>query len=180
METNPKELEPKPDVSFRPMTRDDFPLFAKWLEAPQVKKWWKEPSTPEAIEKKYGRRIDGKSATRCFVTVVENIPIGMVQAYWVKDYKDYAEAINLDNSVAIDWFIGEGEYIGKGLGPQIATSFVQSVIGEQYGDAKFVVASPSIHDPRSISALEKAGFESKQVMQVPGEEDPEQLMVLPR
>ncbi len=178
METNPKELEPKPDIGFKPMTREDFPLLAKWLEAPQVKEWWKEPSTDEAIENKYGPRVDGKSATKCFITVVDNKPIGIVQSYWVKNYKDYADAVSLDGAVAIDWFIGEEEYVGKGLGPQIATSFVEDVVGEQYDAAKFVVASPSIHNPRSVHALEKASFEKRQVMNVPGEQDPEQLMVL--
>lgn len=179
MKIKPKKIRLKPIIVFRPMTREDFGLLAKWLDALQVKEWWKEPSTLEAIEKKYGPRIVGKSATKCFITLINNKPVGLVQAYWVGDYKDYAEAVNLDESVAIDWFIGEEGLIGKGLGPQIASAFVAKIIGRHYTEAKFVVASPSINNSRSISALQNTGFEKRQVIKVAGEQDPEQLMVLP-
>ncbi|MBI2798092.1 GNAT family N-acetyltransferase [Candidatus Saccharibacteria bacterium] len=147
-------------ISFRPLSRADFDWFPVWLNAPEVKKWWHEPSTPEAIEEKYGPRVEGKSATSCFVVVADNTPIGMTQSYWVKDYKDYAEAVKLNDSVGMDWFIGNESYLGKGLGPAIAIKFTKDVVLEKYHDVKFIVASPSIHNARSMHVLEKAGSKS--------------------
>lgn len=173
-----KQLSAEPRLGFRPLLREDFLLLQKWLEAPHVKRWWKESTELEEIEKKYGPRVDGKSLTKCFITLVDDKPVGMVQAYWVKDYQDYDDVVKLDDSVAIDWFIGEEGLTGKGLGPKIANAFVYDVVNKQYHGATSVVASPSIHNPQSIRALEKAGFEKRHVMNVPGEDDPEQLMVL--
>lgn len=177
MEKYHSEIEPKPDINFRLLTREDFSLLQKWLEKPHVKEWWDEPTTLEAIEEKYGCRVDGESPTKCYLTIVEGTPIGMVQVYWVKDYPDYAKEVSLDNSVAIDWFIGEEAFVGRGLGPQIAASFISGVVYKEYGQAQYIVASPSVNNPRSIKSLEKAGFEKKQLMNVPGEKDPEQLLV---
>lgn len=29
------------DISFRPVTRDDFPLLHRWLTNPEVHTWWR-------------------------------------------------------------------------------------------------------------------------------------------
>lgn len=28
------------NIAFKPLTKSDFPLLLKWLEAPHVKAWW--------------------------------------------------------------------------------------------------------------------------------------------
>ena len=164
-------------ITFRPLKQTDFTLLQKWLNSPHVKEWWKEESDLGSIEKKYGKRVDGNSATTCFVILLENRPIGMIQSYWVKDYKEYNDAIKIPYSVGIDLFIGEDEFIGKGVGRKILSEFCKQIVRSAYSDVQFGVASPSIHNLSSIRAFEKAGFVKGEVLNLPGEEDPEQLMI---
>ena len=50
----------EPQLSFRPMAREDLPLLQQWLEQPHVARWWDDASeTTEAVEAKYAERVSG-------------------------------------------------------------------------------------------------------------------------
>jgi aminoglycoside 6'-N-acetyltransferase len=38
-----------PDYVFRPMTSGDLPLIRRWLEAPEVMRWWGQPFEQYAL-----------------------------------------------------------------------------------------------------------------------------------
>ena len=57
--------DPTDPITIRPLTRDDFPLLHRWLNADHVQTWWHgQPATPTTIERKYGPRVDGVEPTR--------------------------------------------------------------------------------------------------------------------
>jgi hypothetical protein len=41
-------------ISFRPLSRSDFPLLQEWLSAPHVDAWWRERLDLASVEAKYG------------------------------------------------------------------------------------------------------------------------------
>lgn len=163
-------------ISFRPLTRQDFPVLSAWLSTQHVAKWWQESSDLAAIEAKYGKRVDGKSATKVFTILADNQPVGMIQSYWVRDYKEYLNVTNLPTAMGLDLFIGDKSLVGHGFGGVILDEFIGHTT-RLYVGREYVIASPSIHNQSSIKAFEKSGFERRQTINVPGEKDPEQLMV---
>ena len=73
------------------MTRGDLRDMARWRTAEHVQRWFTtaEP-TLEALEARYGERIDGMSPTRMWVVEVNGRSVGFVRDYRVGDYPDYA------------------------------------------------------------------------------------------
>jgi RimJ/RimL family protein N-acetyltransferase len=41
-------------ISFRPLSRSDFPLLLEWLSAPHVAAWWHETLDLASVHAKYG------------------------------------------------------------------------------------------------------------------------------
>ena len=38
-----------PDYAFRPMSSGDLPMIRRWLETPEVVRWWGEPEEQYAL-----------------------------------------------------------------------------------------------------------------------------------
>jgi len=143
--------------TFRLLKRDDLPLFAQWLGEDHVYQWWRAPSTTEYVEQKYGKSIDGFSQTQVYIAEYLGTPIGMIQTYWLKDFPKNISAIEHDNAIGIDYFIGDMQYVNKGYGTRLVAQFIEKIIREKTS-ATYVFADPEITNPRSIRMLEKVGF----------------------
>jgi Acetyltransferase (GNAT) domain len=75
------------DITFRPVTRDDFALLHRWLVTPEVRAWWRSQTrTLEDVEREYGPQVDGADPTRSFVIQADDTPVGMIQCYRHADY----------------------------------------------------------------------------------------------
>lgn len=159
-------------ISFRPLTKEDYPQFAYWLGQPHVAKWWREPATVEYVREHYGS--DPK--TSIYVALGNDKPMGIIQSYFVDDYEAHATSVNMKGAVGVDLFIGEADLIGKGYGSVMLMNFVDQIIRKKYPSATGVIADPEVANNASIRAFEKAGFTKGSV--VGGEYGPEQLMIL--
>src|SRR5690349_13594606 len=105
------------EIAFRPLTRDDFPLLATWLDQPHVAPWWPVAHDPASLEAKYGPRIDGDGATEVFLIVLDAEPIGLIQRYRTANHLDWRHAlkgtgVDVDRSAGIDYLLGAPELIG--------------------------------------------------------------------
>ena len=167
-------------IAFTPLRRDDFPLVAHWLRQPHVAEWWWESPDLDVLEEKYGPAIDGGDPTRMFVISLDGRPIGLIQTYRIADHPEYQEAVGVDDAAGIDLMIGEARLVGQGLGPRVIREFVAGVVFPLYPDVRRSVASPSVRNLRSQRAFAKAGFRAVRDVEVPGETDPERVMVLER
>ncbi|HEV2413106.1 MAG TPA: GNAT family N-acetyltransferase [Candidatus Saccharimonadales bacterium] len=163
-------------IHFRPLKRDDFPLFIKWLAKPHVSRWWKEPATMEHVETKYAPAVDGHDKTAMFIVEDDDRPVGFIQSYWIDDYPEHAASVRVKAAIGVDLFIGEEDRIGKGFGPALLKAFITDVISSKYPDARRVVADPSVDNLASIRAFEKAGFYKGEITR--DDDGPEQLMII--
>jgi hypothetical protein len=132
------------------------------------------------MEAKYGPRIDGAAPTIVDVVEIDGIACGFIQRYLVRDHPEYADAAGDEDAVGIDYIIGDGGLVNRGLGPRMIWQYVRDVVFDAYPDALRVVASPDTRNSRSVRALEKAGFVCGHVASVPGQRHPEQFCVLDR
>lgn len=146
-------------LEFRLLVRSDFPLVLRWLSAPHVARWFRRPSNAEAVEAKYGPRVDGAAPTRMFVILAGGIPAGLIQAYRLVDYPAWERALALGEPHAggIDYLIGEPELCGRGLGSSAVRAFTVRLFDAD-PELTAVVAAPQCANAASRRALEKAGY----------------------
>ena len=164
-------------LTFRPLAKSDFRQFAQWLGKPFVKKYWPEPATVEHVAKEYGACTDGDFTTRVYVVQDGKEPIGIIQAFELASYPDWAKMIPMEGAVSIDYLIGEEDYIGRGYGTQMIKEFIQQVIKPTYPHATGVATSAEVENKASLGALESAGFARGEI--ITGEHGtPEQVMRL--
>lgn len=169
LQLNPNTLM-QDSISFRPLCRSDFPLLQAWLSAPHVAAWWGEALSLEAVDAKYGPRVDGIEPTHVFVIEDDGQPVGWIQWYLWSDYPEHALQLGAElPSAGIDLAVGEFPRMGLGLGPVAIRKFLGQIVfaGTKIGAA---IADPAQGNLRSLRAFEKAGFTVTSIVQLKGED----------
>jgi aminoglycoside 6'-N-acetyltransferase len=148
-------------LALRQLGRADLPQLSRWLEAPHVKHWWREPSDADAVEAAYGPAVDGADPTELLIAELDGRPIGMLQRYRLADNPDYERALEPAGAprpaAGIDYLIGESRLTGRGLGPLV---IAQGSTGAwmAYPEIVAIVVTVPVENRRSWRALEKAGY----------------------
>jgi RimJ/RimL family protein N-acetyltransferase len=129
------------------LAADDFPLLLEWLSKPHVKQWWDDgDDTLEKVVRSYG---EPEELLERFILVGScesgEKAIGYFQYYLIPD-----------GSIGIDQFIGEEEYIDRGLGTKAIQMFVEMIMRERKPTS--IILDPSPENKRAIRCYEKAGF----------------------
>ena len=70
-----------PHTSFRRMTRDDLPMAHRWLETPEVRRWWSDPDgevplDAEDLDDPHIRMWIVSRADRAFASLQDYSPHG--------------------------------------------------------------------------------------------------------
>ena len=138
-------------ITFTPLTRDDFPLLARWLEAPHVRAWWGDPD--EALA---GIADDLESgALEQYIFHLDGRPIGYLQCYRPHDWPDHPFNDGPIATRGVDLTIGEADAVGLGHGSAALRQFVDALF--ETGVPRAVIDP----DPRNVAAVRayrKAGF----------------------
>lgn len=152
-------------ISFRKLKKSDFPLLLQWLETPHVKKWWDSEITYtlDLIRKKYDSYVHEytiknsvKKSIQAYIINVDKIPAGFLQLYNAHDFFSPEHLLDLpDNLGALDLFIGEEKFIGRGIGSQAILKFLskKNLLYDAF------LADPDVHNQASIKCFKKAGFQ---------------------
>jgi len=155
-------------IHFTPLQPHHFPLLLKWINTDHVSKWWRENRqwSLEDITEKYGTYCEGYKVTgdstkpiHAFIIEVNSQPIGFIQYYNARDFPREGGDLPQEfpkSLAALDFFIGDPEFIGKGLGPKILDLFMHDYVKPMF-NACFV--DPDLANTQAIRAYEKAGFQ---------------------
>ncbi len=163
------------DIIFKPLLTTDLPLLHKWLNTSHVVEWYgKKTCTFDEVAKQYLPRITGQDPTKSFFVSYQRNPIGYIQSYLVKDDRELQKYVNPDTTAGLDMFIGEPNYLGRGLGSKIIKEFLKQVVFKQSGISACLV-DPLPSNPRMIHVNEKIGF--KYLTTTLGKE-PKYLMII--
>lgn len=167
------------NISFKSLYESDFPLIHKWLNIDFVTKWYeKRKFTYDDVERKYGNYLKPEVPTQSFIIEYDTKPIGYVQTYRIYDYPAYAACIEMDEKTAgMDLFIGEKDFIGKGLGRDIVQKFLKDIVFRKETIDKVIVGLEP-DNKAAIRVYEKAGFKYLKTVQIEGEKEPEYIMVI--
>ncbi len=175
------KLDPR-EISFRRLQASDLELMHRWLNAPHVRRWWyAEGNSYAEVEEHYLPAIEGGEGTKTFLILHRDDPIGYVQSYRIsaEDDETYASLVDVEDSAGVDMFIGEPEYLYRGLGRHVIRRFLSEHVFADPG-VEVCVIGPEPKNVAAIRAYEKAGFRFFKTIQAPGEPEPEHLMKLTR
>ena len=112
-----------PTYVFHPMTRHHLPMIRRWLETPEVVRWWGEPDEQYAL---VSGDLDHPDMDQFIVTLGEQ-PFGYIQCYalsaWNQGFGPQPQATR-----GIDQFIGEPDMIGRGHGSGFIRQFADGLL----------------------------------------------------
>ena len=142
------------------MTRDDYALMGGWLREPLVQTWWHEDPSPEALERQYGRDLDGDGRTRLRIASMDGEPVGFVQWYAFADEPAYAEelaaaVVPAPGAYSLDYLIGSSEHRRRGIG---AAMIAAACAGAWADGATELVVPVHAENIGSQRVLERVGF----------------------
>ena len=147
-------------ITFRLLAEADIEQIHQWLNEEHVAESYGEGKYPEyeQVAKKFGDKIE-ESKIHCYIIEYDSQPIGFIQTYLLSDYPEYQQEIDMhEEAASLDLFIGNPNYIGKGLGSMIIKKFVKEVIFTTFNVSACIVG-PNVKNKASIHAFEKVGFE---------------------
>jgi aminoglycoside 6'-N-acetyltransferase len=156
-----------PEYIFRPMSAGDLSLVQRWLETPEVVRWWGRPDEQYAL---VSGDLDHPDMDQFIVALGEQ-PFGYIQCYalstWNQSFGPQPSATR-----GIDQFIGVSDMIGRGHGSGFIRQFVDALLGQ---GIPRVVTDPDPDNGRAVRAYTKAGFRSDRLVDTP--DGPALLMV---
>jgi aminoglycoside 6'-N-acetyltransferase len=136
---------------FRPMTSEDFPMARRWLETPEVRRWWGDPDGEVSLME---ADLDDPRI-RMWIVSHENRPFAYIQDYDPHGWAMHHFSDLPPGSRGIDQFIGEPDMIGRGHGSAFIRAHVDRLIAR---GAPAVGTDPDPDNARAIRAYDKAGF----------------------
>ena len=142
-------------ISFRKLCEDDFLMLHTWLKVPHVKEYWyqDESFTYEEIHEKYSKRIK-EGVVESYIIQKNKKDIGFIQTYYIDDPSSFMVK---DKIKGIDLYIGEVNYVHKGYGKNIISSFIKKHV---FNDPSVIFAGidPEVDNLIAIKVYEKCGF----------------------
>ena len=159
-------------IAFEPLNESHFSLLFKWVETPHVKRWWDSDVnwTMELIRKKSESYVngfkvlhlkDGQTITkpiRALIIKHDETPVGYIQYYNKHDFPSHHgyDSIELPESCAgIDMYIGEPEYLGRGIASMALNQLIKQEIFPKY---RYAFVDPELNNEGAIKAYGRAGF----------------------
>lgn len=142
-------------IKFTRLTLGDIPKLYHWLQEPHVDEYWNTEHIENyglIYQKYYLRLLEGK--IDMFFIQYFDVNIGFIQLH-----SDYNKAIygDLGSAKGIDLFIGEKDYIHKGIGSICISKFL-FYVSELYPEVEYVCIDPESKNKVAIRAYEKSGF----------------------
>lgn len=141
---------------FRPLDRKDLPLIARWLESPEVARWWGDPQGELDL-------ITGdfdEPAMRQWLVEWKDRPFAYVQTYrsgaWPQAHLEHLSP----ETAMVDAFIGEPAMLGVGHGGAFLREFAEKLIAE---GAPQMAIDPAAENLRARRAYARAGFVGERV-----------------
>ena len=148
-----------PDYLIRPMTPGDLALVRRWLETPEVMRWWGQPDEQYAL---VSDDLDHPDMAQ-FIVAIDDHPFAYVQCYALGTWNEGFGA-QPPGTRGIDQFIGEPDMIGQGHGSGFLRQFADTLLAS---GLPRIVTDPDPDNGRAIRAYAKAGFQNDRLVETP-------------
>ncbi len=135
----------------------DYNLLARWLTDPRVLEYYEgrdHPFPVERVMEHYAPRVLAEEGVIPCIMQYAGHPVGYLQFY-AADPAEY-QFEGRGKVYALDLFIGQPEYWGRGIGTQFIRLLLCYLFEEKGAD--WVILDPHTDNTRAIRAYEKSGF----------------------
>jgi aminoglycoside 6'-N-acetyltransferase len=156
-----------PVYLFRALTSKDLPAIRRWLEAPEVVRWWGAPDQQYAL---VSSDLDHPDMDQ-FIVALGDQPFGYIQCYKLSTWNQ-GFGSHPPETRGIDQFIGVSDMIGCGHGSGFIRQFADRLLAS---GIPRLVTDPDPDNGRAVRACAKAGFQSERLIDTP--DGPALLMV---
>jgi aminoglycoside 6'-N-acetyltransferase len=156
-----------PVYLFHPMTSDDLPVIRRWLETPDVVRWWGAPDEQYAL---VSSDLDHPDMDQ-FMVAFGDQPFGYIQCYALSTWNQELGS-HPCGARGIDQFIGVPDMIGCGHGSGFIRQFADRLLAT---GIPRLVTDPDPDNGRAVRAYAKAGFQTERLVDTP--DGPALLMV---
>ncbi len=132
-------------INFRDLSSNDFLKLYEWCKQEFIYEWFEQRILSyDEIVNKYERKLkEGKQDL--YIIVYDDKDIGLVQIYKYND-----------NNYEYDLFIGEENYLDKGIGTKVVNK-INNIIYTKY-KADSIILRPFKRNIRAIKCYLKCGF----------------------
>ncbi len=157
-------------ITFRPLVAGDLPRLHRWLNDPEVVRWWEgDDVTWAGVLATYGSTA--RDPQEHSTAVLDGRPLGWIQHYGIADEPEdlafFAPLQPHPSAATIDYLIGDPARRGRGLGTAMIRAFVADVVFARRPQCEQVWVAPQLANAASWRALAGAGF--RQVADVPSD-----------
>jgi aminoglycoside 6'-N-acetyltransferase len=165
------------NISFKTLDEQDFQVLYNWMNLDFVSRWYdKRKFIYDDMEREYSMRFKEDTPIESYMVYYVERPIGYVHNFRVYDYPEYALTVLVDRETyAMDMFIGDREYMGRGLGTHIITKFLNEIVFLKQDCATCIVGLEK-DNQAAIRTYEKAGFTYLKTVPSFGSPEPEFIM----
>ena len=144
---------------FRPMASGDLAMVRRWLETPEVVRWWGQPDEQYHL---VSGDLDHPDIDQ-FIVGLDGHPFGYIQCYALSTWNGGLGA-HPPKMRGVDQFIGVSDMIGRRHGSGFIRQFVDGLL--EAGTPR-VVTDPDPDNGRAVRAYTKAGFQSERIVDTP-------------
>ena len=143
-------------ISFRKLTRDDFDKLYKWCQNDYVYEWFEQRklSYEEVCDKYEHKLLLGKQ--ELLIINYDDKDIGLVQIYKYENDTKIKELEKYHNIYEYDLFIGEEDYLSKGIGKMVVYLINEMIYSKYNADA--IVLRPFKNNVRALNCYQKCNF----------------------
>ena len=142
------------EITLRPFTDSDVPMFTRWLGMPHVAPWYSHPA--DWLTEVAGRNGEFNWIQH-FIICAGQQPIGFCQyyPYW-RSGEDWQGSLPLTGSYSLDYLIGEPSFLRKGYAGRALRLLCRQVFA--CPDAARIIVQPEPENYASCKTLLSAGF----------------------
>lgn len=146
--------------TFKKLVQSDVELMSAWFAQPHVVAWWPVPKEGEDIMQFLQRTRQDLAP---YIAFLDEAPIGYIQSYTPSSYFSGSDKIHdwlpplPENTVGIDQFIGDPDYLGKGYGTLMVQDFIQYLHSIE-PTIQAIIVDPEPINHAAIRCYEKVGF----------------------
>jgi aminoglycoside 6'-N-acetyltransferase len=147
------------EYAFHPMTAEDLPMIRRWLETPEVVRWWGRSDEQYALVSSDLEHPDMEQ----YIVALGEQRFGYIQCYKLNTW-NHLLGDHPPTTRGIDQFIGEPRMIDRGHGSSFIRQFVEYMLN---AGTPRVVTDPDPDNRRAVRAYIKAGFQSERLVDTP-------------
>jgi aminoglycoside 6'-N-acetyltransferase len=137
--------------TFRPAALEDLSMLRRWLETPEVVRWWGVPEEQfRLLQEDLNEPLMAME-----IVLFDGVPFAYAQHYDVRSWPQAHFASLPPGSRAIDAFIGEAEMLGRGHGSAFLRLLAERLRRE---GVAAVAIDPDVANVRAQRAYARAGF----------------------